>query len=55
MSPTSCRKVRPGGFDYVLEARADPQMLALAVELTALKEVAGLIGGAPLGARRPSI
>jgi len=47
------RKIRAGGFDYVLEGTGRPQMLALAVELTALKGIAGLVGGAPFGTSAP--
>ena len=43
------RKIRPHGFDYVLEITALPHMLALAVELITPRGVAALIGGAPAG------
>jgi aryl-alcohol dehydrogenase len=43
------RKIRHDGFDYVLEITARPQMLTLAVELTAPRGVAALVGGAPAG------
>jgi len=43
------RQIHPGGFDYVLEITAQPQLLALAVELLAPMGVAALIGGAPAG------
>jgi aryl-alcohol dehydrogenase len=42
-------KIRPAGFDYVLEITALPQMLTLALQLTAPRGVAALIGGAPAG------
>ena len=43
------RKIRPHGFDYVLEITARPQMMALAMEMIAPRGVAALIGGAPAG------
>jgi aryl-alcohol dehydrogenase len=43
------RKIRPGGFDYILEITALPHMLALALELIAPRGVAALLGGAPAG------
>jgi aryl-alcohol dehydrogenase len=43
------RRIRPGGFDYVLEITARPHLLALAVQLLAPMGVAALIGAAPAG------
>ncbi|HEY2062029.1 NAD(P)-dependent alcohol dehydrogenase [Amycolatopsis sp. NBC_01480] len=47
------RKIRAGGFDYVLEITALPAMLALAVEVLGSMGVAALIGGAPAGTKAP--
>jgi aryl-alcohol dehydrogenase len=47
------RRIRPGGFDYVLEITAIPDMLALAVELLSPMGTAALIGGAPAGTKAP--
>ena len=47
------RQIRPGGFDYVLEITAIPDMLALAVELLSPMGTAALIGGAPAGTKAP--
>jgi aryl-alcohol dehydrogenase len=47
------RKIRPRGFDYVLEITAVPAMLALAVELLGSMGIAALIGGAPAGTKAP--
>jgi aryl-alcohol dehydrogenase len=49
----SLRKIRPGGFDYVLEITAIPNMLALAVEMLSPMGIAALIGGAPAGTKAP--
>jgi aryl-alcohol dehydrogenase len=48
------RQIRPGGFDYVLEITAIPDMLALAVELLAPMGTAALIDSPPPGQRRRS-
>lgn len=47
------RQIRAGGFDYVLEITAIPDMLALAVEQLSPMGVAALIGGAPAGTKAP--
>jgi aryl-alcohol dehydrogenase len=47
------RKIRPGGFDHVLEITAIPAMLALAVEVLGPMGIAALIGGAPAGTTAP--
>jgi aryl-alcohol dehydrogenase len=47
------RQIRRGGFDYVLEITAIPDMLALAVEVLAPMGTAALIGGAPAGTKAP--
>jgi aryl-alcohol dehydrogenase len=47
------RQIRPGGFDYVLEITAIPDMLALAVEVLSPMGTAALIGGAPAGTKAP--
>lgn len=47
------RKIRPDGFDYVLEITARPEMLAMAVEVLGPMGVAALIGGAPAGTKAP--
>jgi aryl-alcohol dehydrogenase len=47
------RQIRPGGFDYMLENTAIPDMLALAVELLSPMGTAALIGGAPAGTKAP--
>jgi aryl-alcohol dehydrogenase len=46
------RKI-PGGFDYILETTARPQMLAIAVESIKPTGVAALIGAAPAGTTAP--
>ena len=43
------RKIRPSGFDYVLETTARPEMLSLAVELITPRGVAALVGAPPVG------
>jgi aryl-alcohol dehydrogenase len=47
------RKIRPSGFDHVLEITAIPAMLALAVEVLGPMGIAALIGGAPAGTTAP--